>query len=177
MDYSPPGSSVHGISGKHTGVGCHFLLQGIFPAQGSNPHFLYCRQILYHWVTREAAMPVWLHLNLIISSKTLFPNRVTFCGSRLNKSFGDIIPFSIKLAIFVFLPPTFSIVWGTIFVIKYFQTIYIGKDTGNSHRRCRNNEANRLAGGAPTRGLGFLTWAAHWNHSRFLLLLPDISCF
>ena len=29
---SPPGSSVHGIlRGKNTGVGCHFLLQGIFP--------------------------------------------------------------------------------------------------------------------------------------------------
>ena len=23
--------------GKSTGVGCHFLLQGIFPTQGSNP--------------------------------------------------------------------------------------------------------------------------------------------
>ena len=23
--------------GKNTGVGCHFLLQGIFPTQGSNP--------------------------------------------------------------------------------------------------------------------------------------------
>ena len=29
-----PGSSVHGISpGKNTAVGCHFLLQGIFPTQ------------------------------------------------------------------------------------------------------------------------------------------------
>ena len=26
--------------GKNTGVGCHFLLQGILPAQGSNPHLL-----------------------------------------------------------------------------------------------------------------------------------------
>ena len=26
--------------GKNTGAGYHFLLQGIFPAQGSNPHFL-----------------------------------------------------------------------------------------------------------------------------------------
>ena len=26
--------------GKNTGVGCHFLLQGIFPTQGSNPHLL-----------------------------------------------------------------------------------------------------------------------------------------
>ena len=38
MGCSPPGSSVHGDSlGKNTGVGCHFLLQGIFPTQGSNP--------------------------------------------------------------------------------------------------------------------------------------------
>ena len=28
------------FSGQNTGVGCHFLFQGIFPAQGSNPHLL-----------------------------------------------------------------------------------------------------------------------------------------
>ena len=28
-------------SGKNTGVGCHFLLQGIFPTQGSNPRLLH----------------------------------------------------------------------------------------------------------------------------------------
>ena len=40
-DCSPPGSSVHGIfSGKNTGVGFHFLLQGIFPTQGLNPCLL-----------------------------------------------------------------------------------------------------------------------------------------
>ena len=33
--------------GKNTGVGCHFLLQGIFPTQGSNLGLLHCRQILY----------------------------------------------------------------------------------------------------------------------------------
>ena len=38
IDYSPPGFSVHGDSpGKNTGGGCHALLQGIFPIQGSNP--------------------------------------------------------------------------------------------------------------------------------------------
>jgi len=36
MDCSPPGSSVHGIPGKNTGVRCNFLLQGIFPTQGLN---------------------------------------------------------------------------------------------------------------------------------------------
>ena len=30
------------------GVGCHFLLQGIFPAQGLSLGLLHCRQILYH---------------------------------------------------------------------------------------------------------------------------------
>ena len=32
--------------GKNTGVGCHALLQGIFPTQGLNPHLLHCRWIL-----------------------------------------------------------------------------------------------------------------------------------
>ena len=35
-------------SGKNSGVGCHSLVQGIFPTQGSNPGLLHCRQILYH---------------------------------------------------------------------------------------------------------------------------------
>ena len=48
-DYSPPGSSVHGVlPGKNNGVGSHSLLQGFFPIQGSNPGLLLCRQILYH---------------------------------------------------------------------------------------------------------------------------------
>ena len=43
-----------GFPGENTGVGCHFLLQGIFPTQWSNPRFLcllHCRQILYHCAT------------------------------------------------------------------------------------------------------------------------------
>ena len=45
---SPPGSSVHGICRKNTGVGCHFLLQGIF-LTGDQTHIW----ILYHWATWE----------------------------------------------------------------------------------------------------------------------------
>ena len=33
--------------GKNTGVGWHFLLQGIFLTQGSNPGLPHCRQMLY----------------------------------------------------------------------------------------------------------------------------------
>ena len=58
MDCSPPGSSVHGDSpGKNTGVGCHDLLQGIFPTQGLAPGFLHCRWILYH-VSHEGSPTV-----------------------------------------------------------------------------------------------------------------------
>ena len=57
MDCSPPGSSVHGIFPARIPE-CHFLLQGIFPTQGSNPHLLcllHCRSILHllsHWGSR-----------------------------------------------------------------------------------------------------------------------------
>ena len=48
MDCSPPSSSVHGGSpGKNIGVGCHALLQGIFPTQGSSPGLPHCRRILH----------------------------------------------------------------------------------------------------------------------------------
>ena len=33
--------------GKNTGMGCRFLLQGIYLTQGSDPGLLPCRQILY----------------------------------------------------------------------------------------------------------------------------------
>ena len=42
MDCSPPHFCPWGFPGKNTGVGSHFLLQGIFPEQGS-----YLR--LLHW--------------------------------------------------------------------------------------------------------------------------------
>ena len=66
-------------------MGCHFLLQGIFPTQGSNPHLLcllhcrqilyhlrllHCRRILYHWATQEAPVMcissqlLWKYLHL-----------------------------------------------------------------------------------------------------------------
>ena len=48
MDCSLSHSSIHEIfAGKSTGVGCHFLLQRIFPTQGSNPGLPHCRQTLY----------------------------------------------------------------------------------------------------------------------------------
>ena len=47
-DWSPLVPSVQGDSpSKNTGVGCHALLQGIFPTQGLNPCLPHCGWILY----------------------------------------------------------------------------------------------------------------------------------
>ena len=46
---SLPDSSIHAIFlSKNAGVGCHFLLQGIFPTQGSNSCLPRCRQTLHY---------------------------------------------------------------------------------------------------------------------------------
>ena len=62
LDCSPPGSSVHGDSpGKNTGVGCHALLQGIFPAQGSNPYLPHCRQI-FHCLSHQGSIYLLIYI-------------------------------------------------------------------------------------------------------------------
>ena len=67
--------------GRNTGVGCHALLQGIFPIQGSNwglLWLLHCRQILYLWATWEALISYgWLY---ILSHVQLFATPSTAAG-------------------------------------------------------------------------------------------------
>ena len=69
MDCSLPDSSLHGDSpGKNTGVGCHALLQGIFPTEGSNPGLLlllHCRQTLYCWTAESLGNPYYIILYII----------------------------------------------------------------------------------------------------------------
>ena len=50
--------------GKNTGVGCHFLLQGIFLTQGSNSGLPHCRQTLYH--LSHLGIPSFLHSREIL---------------------------------------------------------------------------------------------------------------
>ena len=53
-------------AGKNTGVDCHFLLQGIFPAQRQNPHLL----SLLHWQAGSSPLshlgsPLLFYMELI----------------------------------------------------------------------------------------------------------------
>ena len=45
-------------------MGCHFLLQGIFPIQGSNPGLPHCRQTLYRLSHQGSPYIYWWLLNL-----------------------------------------------------------------------------------------------------------------
>ena len=64
MHWSPPGSSCPWDSpGKNTGVGCHFLLQGIFPTQESNLDLFY----LLHWQADSLPFHHLVCHNLVIA--------------------------------------------------------------------------------------------------------------
>ena len=73
LDYSPPGSSVHEIlPSKNTGVGFHFLLQGIFLTQGSNPHLL----CLLYWpggFLTSSATFISVQFSRSVTSDSLWP--------------------------------------------------------------------------------------------------------
>ena len=83
MDCSPPGSSMHEIfSDKNTGVGCPFLLQGIFPTQKSN-------LCLLHWQVDSLALNhqsiVWLcHIWFIHSLINWWAFRLYFANVLLS---------------------------------------------------------------------------------------------
>ena len=60
--------------GKNTGVGCHFLLQDIFPTQGSKLGLPHCRQTLYLWATREALTIPSVQFSRSVVSDSLRPH-------------------------------------------------------------------------------------------------------
>ena len=61
--------------GKNTGMGCHFLLQGIFPTQGLNPGLLHFRHILNHLSHQGSPLCVSYVLDSVLSAFT-FINRL-----------------------------------------------------------------------------------------------------
>ena len=58
--------------GKNTGVGCHFLLQGIFLTQGSNLYLLHCRQILYCLSHQESSCGIFMSAIAAMINSTPF---------------------------------------------------------------------------------------------------------
>ena len=59
-----------GSPGKNTGVGCHFLLWGIFPTLESNPGLLHCRCILYQ-LSHQGSPKAWEMLPFCLIMESL----------------------------------------------------------------------------------------------------------
>ena len=83
MDWSLP-RPLHpwNFPGKDTGEDCHFLLQGIFPIQGSNPALLHCRQTCYHLSHQgsprvEGCMLLFCVIALTLLSQVLLTVQIT----------------------------------------------------------------------------------------------------
>jgi len=71
------------FSAENTAVGCHFLLQGIFPTQGSNPGLLRYRQTL----------PSQPPGKLAIESMNKYVKGNTVCTDNFKISFlGEVYP-------------------------------------------------------------------------------------
>ena len=71
--------------GKNTGVGCHALLQGTFPTQGSNQGLLHWRQILYY--LNYQGFPIqWFFSTLTVIIGTHFQNIFIFPNRNLVSS-------------------------------------------------------------------------------------------
>ena len=105
MDCSLPGTSIHEISpGKNTGVGCHFLLQGIFPNRNQN--YISCvscigMHILYQ-LSHGGSAWIALSANISLSPSTGISTpqilsamlASTLLGSRALRTEGDQQKFS-----------------------------------------------------------------------------------
>ena len=96
-DCSSPGSSVHGILRQEYFSGCHFLLQGIFSMQESNPGLLHCRQILY-WLSYEASPKYYYTLYVIIYYLVSVSwNKRNHCTSNIHITQWEIKNYKIPL--------------------------------------------------------------------------------
>ena len=99
-------------------VGCHFLLQGIFPTQSSN---LLDRQILYHWPPWEA--------HLTASSSLISSVLRTFFGLGLCPSVTPVFSLSFS---FFFLILTMS---GLPIVFFFFLLCIVSKNIWSSLKK------------------------------------------
>ena len=102
--------------GKNTGVGCHFLLQGIFLTQGSNLGLSHCRQTLYH-LSHQGSPKV--------SPSQVFLS--TLCLPRRMNS--DIFPLFVFFEVFIVQELFLSLMFGSIDEAIWAQSFLCGKSS------------------------------------------------
>ena len=90
MDCRPPALLSMGFSGKNTGMGCHFFLQGIFPILGSN----LCLLRLLYWHVDSLPLSrklLWPSINFkLLKKKKNYQDKL---GALLCRFFGPLLQF------------------------------------------------------------------------------------
>ena len=119
-----------GFPGKKTGMGCHFLLQGILPLQESNPCLLHCRWTLYHWTIGEGPEPEYTELKTQVRIKE---NRTPLVSDRRNwmqnagiaSKYGSEAQFSVRTPYIVHnhIPTFVSIILAKVGLAKQQQAV------------------------------------------------------
>ena len=75
-----------GSPGKNARVGCHALLQGMFPTQGLNPGLSHCRWILYH-LNHEGSPKILEWVAYTFSRRTSWPRNPTAASHIVGRFF------------------------------------------------------------------------------------------
>ena len=146
--------------GKNTGVGCHFLLLGIFPAQGSNPHLsrlLHWRRILSHWVTRELILPATIR-------------KLERVKSIINCNISYVMIYNIYW--------TLKRVSGTMSIIIYkYYIIQSSSQLDNPQYRNKKSEARRNWEACPGMHTEWRRQVLNWPQSPYSYKLYFPLCY
>ena len=79
--------------GKDTGVGCHFLLQGIFPTQGSNWVSCITGRFFYRLSHQGSPIPGWCWPHRVSSSGFTHSRRLSTVGHAILAALAGLISY------------------------------------------------------------------------------------
>ena len=176
MDCSLPGTSVHGDSpGKNAVVGCHGLLQGIFPTQGLHPGLCTAGGFFTIWATREAprgsnepwsrwqqsCIPLW---RLQDNRMYIFPLPTSrnFLHSLTYTRFS----FQMRTSCQIFLRILHSVPLFYLYLLPRMLLGFLGGTSGKEHRcQCRRHKRRGF-----NPWVRKIPWRRKWQHTPIFLL-------
>ena len=89
---------------KNIGVGCHFLIQGIFPTQGLNP-------CLLHWQADSSPLSTWETLNLCAAAAKSLQLCPALCDPIDGSPSGSTVPGILRARTLEWVAISFSNAW------------------------------------------------------------------
>ena len=104
--------------GKNTGVGCHFLLQGVFLTQDTDPDLLHCRQILYQLIYKGSPT-----LSVAAAAAESLQSCLTLCDPVDGSPPGCPVPGILQARTLEWVAISFSNAWKWKVKVKSFSHV------------------------------------------------------